>query len=134
MKDNAGPLRGYVLETVVRPPLLRVTVTGGEDTSLPVSAEYWLRIAELVVATGARELLVMDRMQGEVMSDADLSRFFDLIEGSGLADVRIAYVEGRVDQTARIEQVELLARERGYTIRMLGNEADALLWLRHCAR
>ena len=125
------PSSPYLLETAYTPPLLRATVTGGEDTTLPVTGEYWLRIADLVGLTGARQLLVVDHMQGEVMTDAELDRFFDLIEGRSLADVRIAYVEGRVDQTSRIEYVELLARERGYVVRMFGNETDALVWLRH---
>lgn len=125
------PSSPYLLETAYTPPLLRVTVTGGEDTTLPVTGEYWLRIADLVGRSGARQLLVVDHMQGEVMNDEELDRFFDLIEGRGLADVRIAYVEGRVDQTSRIEYAELLARERGYLVRMFGNETDALVWLRH---
>ena len=122
---------GYRLETTFEPPLLRAMVIGGEDTGLPVTLDYWLRIADEVRANGATQLLVLDAMQGEVMSDAELARFIDLIEGRGLAGARIAYVEGRLDQIPRIEFVELLALERGYNIRMFGNDADALVWLRH---
>jgi hypothetical protein len=122
---------GYRLDASFEPPLLQVTVTGGEETGLPVSLEYWQRIAVLVRETGARQLLVLDRMQGEVMSDEQLARFFDQLGGSGLEQVRIAYVEGRVDQIQRIEYAELMALERGYDIRMFANESDARLWLRH---
>ena len=103
----------------------------GRDTGLAVSSAYWLRIAEELRATGASELLVIDGLQGEVMADADLERFFVLIEGSGLERARIAYVEARMDQMPRIEYAELMARERGYTIRMFSNETDAAVWLRH---
>ena len=46
----------------------------------------------------------------------------------------MAYVEGRADQIPRIEYAELLARERGYTVRIFNNETDALVWLRHGMR
>ena len=121
----------YRLEFQFEVPRLCARILGGRDTGLGVSSAYWLRIAEEVRATGAGELLVIDGLQGEVMSDADLERFFVLIEGSGLEHARIAYVEARMDQMARIEYAELMARERGYTIRMFSNETDAMIWLRH---
>lgn len=121
----------YTFESTFEPPLLQVTVTGGEDTGLPVSLDYWLRIAALVRQTGARHLLVLDHMQGEVMTNEQLVRFFDGIEGTGLEHVRIAYVEGRLDQIPRIEYAGLMALERGYQIRMFANDTDARVWLRH---
>lgn len=125
---------GYRLEFEYTPPLLRVRVVGGIDTGLAVSSEYWLRICDEVRATGARELLVLDAMQGEVMTPEELERFFDVIAGRGLEQVRLAYVEGRADQFPRIEYAELMARERGYDIRMFNNENDAVVWLRHGLR
>lgn len=122
---------GYRLELDYEAPRLRARVVGGSDTSLAVTGEYWLRIADEVKARGARELLVIDGLQGEVMTDPDLERFFALIEGRGLEHARIAYVEARMDQMPRIEYAELMARERGYTIRMFSNETDAMIWLRH---
>lgn len=122
---------GYTLVLESSPPLLRVTVSGGEDTSFPVTADYWLRIAAEVRATGARQLLFIDDMQGEVMTDADLQRFFDSIHGTGLEQARIAYVESRMDQIQRIEIVEQMALERGYHVRIFTHEPDALVWLRH---
>ena len=44
---------------------------------------------------------------------------------------KIAYVEGRVDQMPRIQEAEIMAMERGYTIRMFGTETDASVWLRY---
>ena len=129
--NSVAPAIGYTFESRYDPPLLQVTVTGGEDTGLPVSLEYWLRIGALVRETGARQLLVLDHMQGEVMSNDQLACFFDRIQGIGLEQARIAYVEGRIDQIPRIEYAEVLALERGYDIRMFANEADARVWLRH---
>jgi len=122
---------GYRLELDYDAPRLRARVIGGSDTSLEVSSAYWLQIADEVRTSGAAELLVLDAMQGEVMTPEDLERFFDAISGRGLEQVRLAYVEGRADQFPRIEYAELMARERGYNIRMFNNENDAAVWLRH---
>lgn len=125
---------GYRLELEYEAPLLRARVTGGHDTGLAVSRHYWLRILEEVRAHGASQLLVLDGMQGEVMDDDDLRRFFDALEGQGLDRVRLAYVEGRADQIPRTEYAELMARERGYEVRIFNNENDAVVWLRHGMR
>lgn len=131
MTDAVVEAATYRLEFHFEAPRLTARIMVGRDTGLAVSSAYWLRIAEELRATGASELLVIDGLQGEVMSDADLERFFVLIEGSGLERARIAYVEARMDQMPRIEYAELMARERGYTIRMFSNETDAAVWLRH---
>ena len=131
MTSKVVEVADYRLEFQFEAPRLCARIVGGRDTGLAVSSAYWLRIAEELRSTGASELLVIDGLQGEVMTDADLERFFVLIEGSGLDRARIAYVEARMDQMPRIEYAELMARERGYTIRMFGNETDAAIWLRH---
>ena len=134
MTNKVFEAPGYRLEFEYTAPLLRARVTGGTDTSLAISSEYWLLIGDEVRASGAQELLVLDAMQGEVMTHEDLERFFNVISGRGLEQVRLAYVEGRADQIPRIEYAELLARERGYTVRIFNNETDALVWLRHGMR
>ena len=122
---------GYRLEFDEQPPLLTVRLLGDAETTLERTREYWLRIAERANACGAEQLLVLDALPGEVMNDEDLLRFFDSVGTLGLEHVRIAYVEGRIDQVSRIEYVELLALERGYRIRMFGNESEARMWLRY---
>jgi hypothetical protein len=125
---------GYRLELEYETPLLRARVIGGHDTSLAVSCEYWLRILRDVRARGASQLLVLDAMQGEVLGDDDLHRFFEAIEGKGLEGVRLAYVEGRADQIPRVERAELMARDLGYDVRIFNSESDASVWLRHGLR
>ena len=129
---SAAPA-GVALGFEYQAPLLTVRVRGEvpPQANLEVTRAYWMRIAAEVVARGAGQLLVLDMLPGEVMDDEDLVRFFDSVAGLGLTGVRIAYVEGRVDQVARIEYVELLALERGYHIRVFANEPDARLWLRY---
>jgi hypothetical protein len=96
-----------------------------------VTREYWLRMAQRRRALGATQLLLLDAKESDVMSQEDLEQFFVAIEGQGLEQARIAYVEGRVDQMPRIQEAELMALERGYRIRMFSNESDARLWLRY---
>lgn len=122
----------YRLEFDFQPPLLTARVSEGSQLSqLAVIREYWERIAAEVRARGAETLLMIDAMPGDVLEDADLVRLFEATAGLGLEAVRIGYVKLRVDQIPRIEYAELMALERGYRIRMFGNESDARLWLRY---
>ncbi|MDE2408503.1 MAG: hypothetical protein KGL91_11665 [Xanthomonadaceae bacterium] len=123
--------QGYRLEMAFQPPLLSVRIFGDADSSLPVTREYWLLICQRVRSLGARQLLLLDAKESDVMSPEDLERFFVAIAGQGLEQARIAYVEGRVDQMSRIQEAELMALERGYHVRMFSNESDARLWLRY---
>ena len=123
---------GYRLEFDFQPPLLTVRVSEGSGESrLAVTREYWERIAAERRATGASQLLMVDAMPGDVLRDADLVSLFEALAGLQLEDARIAYVKQRVDQIPRIEFAELMALERGYQIRMFGNEGEALVWLRY---
>ncbi len=124
---------GYRLEFDYQPPLLTVRLLGevAAEANLEATREYWLHIVDKVSACGASALLVLDTLPGEVMNDADLLRFFDSVGGLGLERIRVAYVEGRLDQVPRIEYVEQLALERGFQVRMFANEPEARLWLRY---
>lgn len=126
---------GYRLEFEFQPPLLTVHLRGmvSPEANLAVTTEYWRQIARTVREVGAGQLLVLDELPGEVMSDAELLRFFDSLAGLGLEAVQIAYVEARLDQVARIEYAQLLAQERGYRVRAFANEPEARLWLRYGA-
>ena len=124
----------YRLELEYEAPLLRARVIGGDDTSLAVSLDYWLRILQEVRACGASQLLVLDAMQGEVLGDEDLRCFFETLVGRGLEGVRLAYVEGRADQIPQVERAELMARDLGYDVLIFNSESDASVWLRHGVR
>lgn len=121
---------GFRLEFTHEPWHLTARIIGGEDTGVDASMECWREIVGELRSSGATALLVVEMMTGEVMSEEELERFFGLIEGWGLERIHIAYIKGRVDQVARIEVAELLARERGYRVRMFAHEADARVWLR----
>ncbi|WP_240098860.1 hypothetical protein [Thermomonas flagellata] len=132
---NPAPIdgNGYRLEFEYQPPLLSVHLRGAvaPDENLAVTTEYWQQIARVVRELGAEQLLVLDELPGEVMTDAELQRFFDSLAGLGLEKAQIAYVEARLDQVARIEYAQLLAQERGYRVRAFANEPEARLWLHY---
>ena len=120
---------GYQLEFDSQPTFLHTRVSKGGASRLAVTREYWERIAAEVRATGAERLLVVDAMPGDVLGNDDLARLFDAVVGLGLEAVQIGYVKMRLDQIPRIEYAELMALERGYRIRMFGDENDARVWL-----
>ena len=128
------PGDAYRLTFKRQPPLLLAWVSGGEDTRLEVTFDYWMRIAAEVRATGATQLLVVDEMQGEVMTNDDLERFFTGIRGHGLEGVRIAYVERHAEQIPLVEFAGLLANEHGFDARVFAEEAAAVRWLRYGER
>jgi hypothetical protein len=133
MSGSAPAGEGVHLGFEYQAPLLTVRLQGvvPPQATLEVTRTYWMQMAEEVAARRAGQLLVLDMLPGEVMDDEDLVRFFDNIAGLGLQAVQIAYVEGRADQVSRIEHAEQLALERGYRVRVFGNESDARLWLRY---
>jgi hypothetical protein len=122
-----GP--GYRLSFQFQPDYLQVRLSEGAAPNVETMRSYWALIAERVHQLQATQLLVLDDMPGEVLSDAGMELFFQGIEALGLKDTRIAYVKQRVDMAMRMEEVEQQALELGYYVRMTANESDARLWL-----
>lgn len=122
-----GP--GYRLTFEFRPDYLQVRLSDGTAPRVETMRAYWVLIAERVRQSKATQLLVLDDMPGDVLDDVGIDLFFQGIEALGLKHVRIAYVKLRVDMATRMEEVEQLALEHGYYVRMTANESDARLWL-----
>ena len=107
---------------------LRAEISGVHDT-WEVMLSRWMDIADEVRRRRPAQLLVVDRMAGNPMAPGDRQRFIAALTGQGLEGVRIAYVEAHDDRIPLAESVEILARERGYAVRVFGNEAAASVWL-----
>lgn len=107
---------------------LRAEISGVHDT-WQVMLSRWMDIADEVRRRRPRQLLVVDRMAGNAMAPDDLQRFIGALVGQGLEGVRIAYVEAHDERIPLAESVEILARERGYAVRIFGSEAAASVWL-----
>ena len=80
---------------------------------------------------GARrsKLLVLDQTRGVVPPEAEMRRLIAALEGTGLGDVRIAWVDVRGTAVGRIETAEILGRESGYDVHVFDNERRARIWL-----
>lgn len=109
---------------------LRAGVSG-YGGSLEANVAYWNAIAEEVREARPLSLLVVDQMDGGAMPAGQSQQFIDTVAGRGFEDIRIAFVEAHFDQLAQAEVVEILAREKGFNVRVFANEMDAAVWLRH---
>ena len=107
---------------------LRAEISGMHDT-WEVMLSRWMDIADEVRRRRPAQLLVVDRMTGNPMAPSERQRFIGALVGQGLEGVRIAYVEAHDDRIALAESVEILARERGYSVRIFASETAASVWL-----
>lgn len=109
---------------------LRAAVSGYVG-SLETTIAYWSAIGEEIRQARPLSLLVVDQMEGGPMPEAQLPQLVDAMNGRGFEGLRIAYVEGHLEQLAQAEGAEILAREGGFNVRVFANEMDAAVWLRH---
>ena len=113
--------------------LLRAHVTGVNGT-LETTLDYWMALAGEVRRLAPAALLVVDDMEGEPPPPEQLEVFVHAMVGMGFEGIRVAYVEGHASQIAQVEVGEILARERGFDVRVFGDERAARLWLHHGMR
>ena len=113
-----------------QPGALRAHVTGVKG-SIDITMAYWKAIAEEVRRLRPRTLLVVDELEGEALKAEFMPAFIEAMAGLGFEGVRIAFVETQGEQIAHVESAEILARERGFEVRVFASETDASLWLRY---
>lgn len=111
--------------------VLRAHVTGINGT-LDTTLAYWMALAgEVSRDPRPRALLVVDDMEGDPPPPQQLAQFVEAMVGVGFEGVRVAYVEAHAHQIPEVEHAEILARERGFDVRVFGDEQAAGIWLRH---
>ena len=109
---------------------LRASVTGYAG-SLDAAIAYWRAIGDETRAVTPQSLLVIDQREGHALSETQTAQLLDAIRQFGLADVRMAYVETRLEHFPKAEAMDILAREKGFCARVFCNEMEAAVWLRH---
>lgn len=110
-----------------RHPLgLRVHVRGEE--TLANTLAYWRAILRHLRLTHARNLLVLDELQGGGLGESEWLELVREVASMGLGNIRIALVRPGGRQQA--EYCELHARNAGYDTRVFNSEPEAELWLR----
>lgn len=131
MNEASGPDDpGYALTIATETSALVAEITGRIEGVEPL-IEIFLRIGAEALRTGLRRILVLDHTHGVVPPEAQLLRLFDAVEGRGLAQVRLAYVDARGTAVSRMELGEILGRERGYDCRVFDNASRARIWLHY---
>lgn len=121
---------GYALTIATDSSALVATVTGRIEAVEPL-IEIFLRIGDEAKRTGLRRILVLDHTHGVVPAETQLRKLFDAVEGGGLAQVRLAYVDARGTAVSRMELGEILGRERGYDCPVFDNASRARIWLHY---
>jgi hypothetical protein len=92
---------------------------------------YWQAIGAEVVRLHPRMLLVIDECRVSGCRRSRCSKLVDAMTWAGFEQMRVAYVATPGRQMARVEVAEILARERGFNVRVFSNETDARSWLRY---
>lgn len=128
--ESAPDAPGHALTIMADSSALLATITGRID-AVESLIEIFLQIGAEAKRTGLRQVLVLDHTQGVVPPETQFRRMFDAVEGGGLAQVRLAYVDARGTAVSRMELGEILGRERGYDCRVFDNEARARIWLHY---
>jgi len=90
---------------------------------------YWREIADWGRRHGARTLLLVDRLAGAPLTEADWLRLVTSMHGEGLEKLRIAHVKPLGLQ--EVEFCEIFARDSGIEARVFENETLAEVWLRY---
>lgn len=118
------------LHAELRRGYLHVTITGERSTT-EVSIAMWREVGRLVVQHGARRVLVVSHLDGDLPSPEQQLRIIRALVGTGFEGVRTAFVLNDALNVSAVEHGEIYARELGQESRVFGSEALAEVWLRH---
>ena len=120
----------YSLEVEPADDLLLVRVSGDVDAQA-VRIAYWREIAALGRARNVRKLLVVDRRKGKPATPPELAELAQLFRGEAAHFDRVAVVEPTPEFLPAIEHAEILGQGAGINVRVFGDVAAALRWLRY---
>lgn len=120
----------YIVEAEQRAGYLRITMAGRRST-LAASIAGWREVGRLVQSHGAKRILVVSYMTGDLPSPEVQRDTMRALANSGFEGVKIAFVSHDVRNVAALEHGELEARDMGQASRVFGSEELAVLWLQH---
>jgi hypothetical protein len=106
---------------------LRVHVIG--ESTLDNTIAYWQAILAEVEKKPAEQILLIDELQGEPLTESEWLSLVRNMSNHGLEQIRIAHVKPHGLQ--RIEYCEIFARDAGFNSRVFDNEHAAGIWLRY---
>jgi hypothetical protein len=106
---------------------LRVHVIG--ESTLDNTIAYWQAILAEVEKKPAEQILLIDELQGEPLTESEWLSLVRNMSNHGLEQIRIAHVKPH--GLHRIEYCEIFARDAGFNSRVFDNEHAAGIWLRY---
>ena len=106
---------------------LRVHVIG--ESTLDNTIAYWQAILAEVENEPSAQLLLIDELLGEPLTESEWLSLVRSMSNHGLEQMRIAHVKPHGLQ--RIEYCEIFAREVGFDARVFDDEHAAEIWLRY---
>lgn len=106
---------------------LRVHVIG--ESTLANTIAYWQAILAEVEKAPAAQLLLIDELLGEPLTESEWLSLVRNMSNHGLEQVRIAHVKPHGLHS--IEYCEIFAREVGFDARVFDDEHAAEIWLRY---
>lgn len=112
---------------------LKAVLEGG-DGSFAAMRECWQRIAGEFARAPAAGVLVVDRLDGELLTPEQQQQLVEQVATSGLGRTRVAYVMRTHAPVAYVERAEILSRGLDVDARVFDTEAAAARWLRHGER
>lgn len=129
MTADAGT-QGFSIDFRVEAACVEARVTGRID-SPEAAVMMFLQIAARLQGSDASRVLVLDETDGRVPTANEFADIVKRIQDSGLERARVAYVDVPGSAVARMEVGEVIARERGFTVKVFDHEAMARIWLRY---
>ncbi len=117
----------YQLRFKRRPEYFYAHLTAEED-SLELSVAYWKEVAQECKKIKCRKLLVEEDIPKNAISLFDMYEFVNKVVFE-LLNINIAFVDIYIDQMEANKFAELVATNRGVSVKVFNNFADAEKWL-----
>ena len=117
----------FLIRATRRGSQLRVHVIG--ESTLQNTIAYWQAILGEVEKQPADQLLLIDELLGEPLTESEWLSLVRNMADKGLERMRIAHVKPQGLQ--QIEYCEIFARDAGFAARVFDDEHAAELWLRY---
>lgn len=123
----ADSAKFYSLSFEHRPRYLYAYVTGEKD-SYDISKAYWQEVSDELAKTEYQMLLV-DEDIAEAASMGDVFQLLSELAGMGLAGIRIAFSDRKIEHKDLNEFGELVGTNRGLNGKAFNDVAEAEKWL-----
>lgn len=100
----------------------------GERGTLRIATAYWTEIAQQVLKTGLKRVLVIEDIP-EMISIAEVHQLVTGLADLPVKDIRVAFVDLYAEHSSLNDFGILVGENRGFTIRSFDTEEAAESWL-----